>query len=84
MLHTLSRSCHSHHIADPLPAPAEPRALFARACRWAWNANSGDTGGIVSGTTSRGVSAAWYTVKMYKIRYLQERLGLCPWFQGPC
>lgn len=43
---------------------------------WSWNANSGDTGGIVTGT-----GAPWYTVKWYKVRYL-ERLGLCPWFKS--
>lgn len=48
---------------------------------WSWNANSGDTGGLVSGSRP----GPWYTVKWYKVRYL-EGIGLCPWFRaaGSC
>lgn len=44
---------------------------------WSWNANSGDTGGVVASN--------WYTVKWFKVRYL-EQLGLCPWYRaaGSC
>lgn len=44
---------------------------------WSWNANSGDTGGIVTGSGA----APWYAVKWYKVRYL-EQLGLCPWYKS--
>lgn len=44
---------------------------------WSWNANSGDTGGVVTDN--------WYTIKWFKVRYL-EQLGLCPWYRaaGSC
>jgi hypothetical protein len=46
---------------------------------WSWNANSGDTGGLVSGARP----GPWYSVKWYKVRYL-EGLGLCPWYRTTC
>ncbi len=46
---------------------------------WCYNANSGDTGGIVEGAKGRGITP-WNTVKWYKVRWL-GRLGLCPWYQ---
>lgn len=41
---------------------------------WCWNANSGDTGGVVTST--------WYAIKWHKVQYLQT-VGLCPWWT-PC
>jgi hypothetical protein len=38
---------------------------------WAYNANSGDTGGIVDDT--------WQKIVWYKIQYLQQ-VGLTPWY----
>jgi hypothetical protein len=46
---------------------------------WCWNANSGDTGGIVTGDKTKGVTA-WYTIKWYKVDWLGG-LGLCPWYK---
>ncbi|DBB06710.1 TPA: hypothetical protein ACH3X1_012211 [Trebouxia sp. C0004] len=40
---------------------------------WAWNANSGDTGGIVE--------ADWTTINWTKINYMIS-LGLNPWYRG--
>lgn len=45
---------------------------------WSWNANSGDTGGIVVGSPP---GAPWYSVKWHKIRYL-ENVALCPWYRS--
>jgi len=39
---------------------------------WAVNANSGDTGGIVSPN--------WQTFMWVKLRFLQEKMGLKPWY----
>ncbi len=39
---------------------------------WAVNANSGDTGGLVG--------ANWQTFMWVKLRFLQERMGLRPWY----
>ena len=39
---------------------------------WDWNANSGDTGGLVADD--------WWTTQWTKVRYLQGRLGLTPWW----
>eukprot|EP00878_Enallax_costatus_P041766 GHUV01048648.1.p1 GENE.GHUV01048648.1~~GHUV01048648.1.p1 ORF type:complete len:153 (+),score=34.87 GHUV01048648.1:1305-1763(+) len=47
---------------------------------WSWNANSGDTGGVVTGARPN----AWYSIKWYKVRYLAENLGLCPWYKSGC
>lgn len=41
---------------------------------FAWNANSGDTGGLVN-------SPNWDSIVWQKIEYLQ-RLGLAPWYTG--
>lgn len=43
---------------------------------WCWNANSGDTGGMVAATP-----AIRYAIKWYKVRYL-EAVGLCPWWKS--
>ena len=40
---------------------------------WSWNANSGDTGGIVQGN--------WKDVEWEKISFL-EGMGLIPWYSG--
>ena len=43
---------------------------------WCWNANSGDTGGlVVSNRTS-----PWYVLQFHKLYYLQITLGLKPWW----
>jgi endoglucanase len=39
---------------------------------WAYNANSGDTGGIAAPN--------WQTFMWVKLRFLQARLGLRPWY----
>ncbi|GBF88153.1 glycoside hydrolase [Raphidocelis subcapitata] len=39
---------------------------------WAYNANSGDTGGIVNGN--------WQTLMWVKLRFLVDRMGLRPWY----
>lgn len=39
---------------------------------WCYNANSGDTGGIVS--------ANWQSIMWLKVRYLVDWLGLKPWY----
>lgn len=41
---------------------------------FAWNANSGDTGGLVN-------SPNWDSIVWQKVEYLQ-RLGLAPWYTG--
>lgn len=48
---------------------------------WSWNANSGDTKGVVADSGP----APWYAIKWYKVRYL-EGIGLCPWYRtaGSC
>jgi hypothetical protein len=53
---------------------------------WTWNALSGGTKGLVTDVTRKGVSQAWYTVKWYKMRWMQQNLGLCPWYAaaGSC
>jgi hypothetical protein len=41
---------------------------------WAWNANSGDTGGLVTPN--------WHTLQWAKLRFLVDRMGLRPWYLG--
>lgn len=44
---------------------------------WAWwavNANSGDTGGLVT--------PSWQSVMWVKVRYLVDKMGLRPWYLG--
>jgi hypothetical protein len=41
-------------------------------CRWAYNANSGDTGGLVEND--------WQTFNWLKLRWLQDNLDLKPWY----
>jgi len=41
---------------------------------WSWNANSGDTGGIVG--------SDWQSILWFKIHYLQG-MSLSPWYQKP-
>jgi hypothetical protein len=38
------------------------------------NANSGDTGGIMS--------PSWQTVMWVKIRFLADKMGLVPWYMS--
>jgi hypothetical protein len=40
--------------------------------RWAYNANSGDTGGLVEND--------WQTFNWLKLRWLQDNLNLKPWY----
>lgn len=39
---------------------------------WCWNANSGDTGGLVDDS--------WMNLQWTKLRWLQQKLGLKPWY----
>ena len=41
---------------------------------WSWNANSGDTGGIVADN--------WKDVQWHKVAWLQKAAGLQPWALG--
>ncbi|KAF6266483.1 glycoside hydrolase superfamily [Scenedesmus sp. NREL 46B-D3] len=40
---------------------------------WCYNANSGDTGGLVDDS--------WMTLQWVKLRYLMDNLGLTPWYK---
>jgi hypothetical protein len=42
---------------------------------WSYNANSGDTGGLVDD--------AWRNLEWAKLRYLFDNLGLRPWYSTP-
>jgi hypothetical protein len=42
-------------------------------CRWAYNANSGDTGGLVDET--------WQNFDWQKLSWMQDNLGLTPWYK---
>lgn len=44
---------------------------------WSWNANSGDTKGLVGPTTT------WREVQWAKVRLLVRQWGLRPWFCTP-
>jgi hypothetical protein len=44
----------------------------AHWCYWSFNANSGDTGGLVT--------ADWQSLEWTKLQYLVERWGLDPWY----
>lgn len=39
---------------------------------WSWNANSGDTGGLIDDN--------WRELMWVKIRFLVNKLGLKPWY----
>lgn len=39
---------------------------------WSWNANSGDTGGLVDDT--------WRNLEWVKLNFLTDSLGLNPWY----
>lgn len=41
--------------------------------RWAYNANSGDTGGLVDET--------WQNLDWTKLGWMQDNLGLTPWYK---
>lgn len=51
---------------------ASPAA--AAAARWAYNENSGDTGGIVTNQ--------WQDIHWPKVRFMMQRLGLQPWYKA--
>jgi hypothetical protein len=40
--------------------------------QWAYNANSGDTGGLVDDT--------WWNLMWMKLRFLRNHMGLTPWY----
>jgi hypothetical protein len=40
--------------------------------QWAYNANSGDTGGLVDDT--------WWNLLWVKLRFLRSHMGLTPWY----
>ena len=50
------------------------RMLLQDLCFWSWNANSGDTGGLVDSDT-------WTQVQWEKITWMQQAMGLKPWYQ---
>ena len=67
-------------FTDPLDArmmadfAGELRRLKAGVVYWCWNANSGDTGGIVKDD--------WTAVNWEKVAWLQAAVGLKPWALG--
>jgi hypothetical protein len=65
--------------AATVPAQFGPKNKNTVWYWWSYNANSGDTGSLVSGARP----GPWYVVKWYKVRYL-EGLGLCPWYRSTC
>jgi len=52
----------------------ELRRLKAGVVYWCWNANSGDTGGIVRDD--------WVAVAWEKVAWMQKAVGLHPWAMG--
>lgn len=46
---------------------------FSNWFYWSYNANSGDTGGLVDDS--------WMKFEWVKLRYLQQNLGLTPWYK---
>jgi hypothetical protein len=48
--------------------------LLLLSFRWAYNENSGDTGGIVMNQ--------WQDMNWLKLRFMMSKLGLKPWYKG--
>jgi hypothetical protein len=46
--------------------------LLTVVLQWAYNRNSGDTGGLVK--------EDWQTLEWDKLKWLQANLGLRPWY----
>ena len=44
-------------------------------CFWSWNANSGDTGGLIDGNQ-------WTDIQWTKVNWLTGAIGLQPWYIG--
>eukprot|EP00775_Hariotina_reticulata_P010875 gene10875-11029_t len=55
------------------PTDVYPSVPFNNWFWWSWNANSGDTGGLVADD--------WNTLRWNKLLWLQEHLGLKPWYK---